>query len=113
MVDFCNRPHGGKIRVKLESVLETLYKLAVAHKIFKFMLINSEKVECMCYFKILLNHNFLFFDELICLGNKFSQRQFYLKLKAQIESEETRICFNCNIKDDRRIDTCCCQVETA
>lgn len=79
---FCNRPHGGKIRVELEPALETLHKLAVAQESFDFMLIDSEKNEYAQYSKILLDNNLLVFNGLICVGNKLSREASSLATKS-------------------------------
>ncbi len=101
---FSTSPHSNKISVELGPALETLHKLAAAHKTFDLVFIDADKTEYVQYFQILLGSGLLAPHGFICVDNTLLQGQPYLHPDERSQNGEAIAEFNRAVKNDPRVE---------
>lgn len=101
---FQESPHGKKIRVEVDSALETLASLAAAQESFDFVFIDADKKEYVQYFQILLDSGLLAPHGFICVDNTLLQGQVYLPENERSANGEAIAQFNRVVKSDPRVE---------
>lgn len=101
---FADSPHGHKIQVRVAPALDTLRALAAEQACFDLVFIDADKQEYCDYFHLLLDHNLLAPDGLICVDNTLLQGQPYLPPTQRMPNGEAIAHFNQVVAADPRVE---------
>lgn len=101
---FRESAHGDKIVVEVAPALETLHKLAAKKESFDLIFIDADKKEYVEYFQLILAHDLLHPDGLICVDNTLLQGQVYLPPEQRTANGAAIAEFNSVVADDPRVE---------
>lgn len=101
---FSESPHGKTIIVEVAPALETIHKLAARKESFDLIFIDADKKEYVEYFQMILEHDLLTPDGLICVDNTLLQGQVYLPEAQRTANGEAIAQFNRVVAADPRVE---------
>ncbi|WP_414530387.1 O-methyltransferase [Nodularia chucula] len=101
---FSESPDGKKIIVEVAPALETLQKLAARKASFDLIFIDADKKEYIAYFQLILEHDLITSEGLICVDNTLLQGQVYLPPEQRTANGEAIAQFNALVTADPRVE---------